>query len=357
MHLSVLLAGTSNSVLNQGFSWAFEHHSSIKFVNASLGSSCSANAAWVVATKDIENFDFVIIDLTNNDEHQYTHGHTSVDRVLNSIFTLVEMCAEKNVIPVVVSFPRVLYFEAKRPIHDAVLSACRRLGIATFDMYSVIERAFRCSVYPVAIDTYFMDEAHLKPVISRFLGYKLITILNEIKASGKVSSENVAQSFRRIIYNDFSNIAGSEGLVRESRIVAQKFSLLLLDRMYVSPINTAGDIVALHSNAAESCAGIYIDGKRAMGPNPESLGEKRWKLLSVIRPLPNPISASESVGIHIDDEKSLGEECKYEIAGIVVQSNTITEALKVSSTPLSNMEISNRFSFDILNELNVIAAG
>lgn len=339
----------------QGFSLAFNTNKDIVFRNVSLGASCSANGPWVLDTNDLSKFDFVILDLTNNDEHQNKHGHTSVARVMNNIFTVIDACAKSGAVPILVSFPRKPYFSEERPIHLAAISACKTLGITFLDLYTLIDKVIECSAYRIKLDDFFMDEAHIKPVLARLIAHEVILQLHEVRASGPLRTKVMPTRYMKTEYLNLANLDGAESTLRTSSLADAHVSILRPGNSY--PAHATGDIVALHINAVEAKATLEISGKRATGPSPEANQPGKWKFLSVIRPIVHPISVSGDFNIAVQDTLNLGDEARFELAGLVLQSKTAEDSISVSSRPLDGYAIHERFSRDTLGRFAMAIAG
>ena len=299
----------------------------------------------------------MIIDLTNNDEHQNTHGFSSPDRVLNNICTIVDQCSHAGSLPIVVSFPRIPYLNSARPVHSQVMDLCRNLGIVTLDIYWLIEKMIRLQKYPLKHVDLFADEAHIKPMLARAVGGEVARILFEIHASGDVTTSTVDRSFKRNRYRGITSITDAEILLRETSITSQVVAVLLSDHNYNLDVgDDLSDIVAVHFNAMQSNAGLFLSGMRAMGASPESNGSKVKTLLSVIRPIMRPFGVQGLVPIEARDEGERTVGSRFELGGIVVQDQQHTKQICVAARPLGDFEIAERLSKDVLSNLTLIAS-
>lgn len=354
--MKIALVGTSNSILKTGFQWPFNNNSEVCFLNASLGSSCSANAAWAVDQKNIEDFDFLILDLTNNDEHQNTHGINTPERVVNNICTIIDYCAKNKIVPMVIGFPRVNYVYSERPVHNAVMNLCRSFGVTTFDIYSLIENTLASSGYDIEFNSFFQDDAHIKPSIARIVALETLKVIDDIYKSGDVFVGEIKFCYKKTFYKNLSCIYGADVVERSTKLTTQNVAVLRPGCIYkFDLLNEASDLVALHFNAPCSNSTIYFNGERVMGPSPESLKSDVSALLSVIRPVRNPTELINEIEIECRDETKSISDIRFELAGIILQKKRVEDYVSVARRPLSGFEISNSVSIHFMRQLSMLA--
>lgn len=138
--MRVALVVTSNSVKRRGLQWIFESAEDVEFTSMSLGSSCSAVAAFATKELGFKDSDFVLLDLTNNDEHQTANGLNSVERVLNCMLTTADRCSRSAAAPIILSFPRLTFVHAERPVRAEVMETARKLGIMHWTSTMLLSR-------------------------------------------------------------------------------------------------------------------------------------------------------------------------------------------------------------------------
>lgn len=354
--ISVALVGTSNSIMANAFSWPFQRSADVTFSNMSLGASCSANAAWAISKMDFSLYDFTLIDLCNNEEHQNTHGITSVERFSANLITLINACSEAGSVPVVISFPRLPYLDSARPIHDAAMSVARSLKVTTIDLYQFLENACAVDFCKIPAQDYFMDEAHLKRPVARAVGAEVIRTLQRIAGSGPKTRRAEILEHARTYYVPATIIPGASRAVRSTAIMSQDVTLLEAGVSVSAPFPCEGDLLtALHLNAARSDAGLRVAGVRVTGGSPESAEQPQKQLLSVIRPLRHLLPVSTRTDVQAIDEDPSGTTRIFELCGFVLQEARQRSDVCVSSYPLRITEMTDTFSARTLQQISMLA--
>ncbi len=354
---SAVIIGTSNSILMNAFTWAFSRATGVRMKNMSLGASCSANAAWAISGVDFSDFNFAIIELSNNEEHQNTHGLTSTGRFKNNLCTLIDTCSKAGAIPIVVSFPRLYYVDRDRPIHESMIALCRKLNVTTLDIYKVIGAAVAMDYTRTPVGKYFMDEAHLKQRVARSIGFELISQLRRIIRSGPILNKEMHETHNRTYYLDASNIDCLHTDLRTTSLISQSVVVLNLESKLSMDFPGSGDkLTAVHLNAARSNAGLTVGGVRVLGRSPESDVTPQKDLISVIRPLKTMLEVNGKTTIEAIAEEGSGTNPKFEICGFVIQRREEETSIRTASRPFMITEVADTLTPSVLQHISLMVA-
>ncbi len=353
--VNIAIIGTSNSILKDGFYSGLHENKWCKLTNISLGASSSAVGVWAIEKVDFHEYDFVIMDLLNNEEHIIYSGYNTIERALGNILTLVNKCSLAGSIPVIVSFPRKFFFGDEceiRPLHRSVMALAKNLSISKFDLYELVDSVL-ASNQNFSLDNLFMDEAHLKRPIAKLIGSAIADLLinkfnNELIVNKKFFDVSYySAKYISVVSNDFD----AERIERKNNFTKETFSKIQDGRYLFDFGPDESYITAVHCNAAVSNGAIFINGQRATGPTPESQLNSKESFLSVIRPLPNPILVKKVCVLEIANELGLDDSPVYELAGFVLQKlGSYEKNICVASGPqLSEVGISLMIDSSFMN--------
>lgn len=357
--ISIALVGTSNSILKDGFSSGISENKFCRLTNISLGASSSAVGIWAIEKIDFIEYDFVIIDLLNNEEHIIYSGFNVIDRAIGNIVTLLNQCSLGRAVPIIVSFPRKFFLSQNcnlRPLHEAVMELSRSLSIVKFDLYDFVERVIVLKS-EVSLNDLFLDEAHLKRPIAKLIGAAIAELLINKCNDGFV----VNKYPHKIKYNPAKyigadcNALNSKGIERRNDFTKENFSQLQEGGRYVFDFGSEESyLTAIHCNAGVSNGALFVNGQRAMGPAPESKVDNNRLFLSVIRLLPKPILVKGVCNLEVVNELGLDGVPVCELSGFVLQKlGAAEEGICVANCPeLSDVGVLKIINDDFMDKLD-----
>jgi len=180
--MEVVICGTSNSLIRDGYVWGIREHPAVsRLCNYATGGSTSVLLPRVGAECDTENFDFVVFDFSPNEDFFHLRNLSSPAEIERRLLDFLSRHMSAKTIPVMVVMPMVIGFAEDRKMHLGLLEICRKNGIIVLDGYKFIKKACRLTGSNHRI--YFSDRDHLKREVAHFFGEQVANVLSRIDRS------------------------------------------------------------------------------------------------------------------------------------------------------------------------------
>ena len=255
--MRVLLSGTSNSIIVNGISAAFEKEQRItSFVNASHGASGVVGLANHCRKIDFSKYDFCLLDYCVNEEIFVQTKVTEVASSINHMDNAISEASKAGCQPIIIIFPSVTRLNYPRPFEEEIYRRYQSLGVPIFNFYHLCFELLQQGVREFS--DFFLDPAHIHHQISYSIGETICDYMSAIQA--KQVPRKIVQSDHRYSKIDFINCRDLSCdnprpiIHRETRITSSDFLPL-----------EPGDTFSVHYSQDAVLRGVAYNVARSVG--------------------------------------------------------------------------------------------
>ena len=260
MGLSIAIAGTSNSILKNGYSYGVAEHPGVsKLDNWSLGASTTVVLPKISNERTFELYDYVIFDFAVNEEQLLGIGATSVSDIKDR---LVQFISRKlnfdSVVPVIALLPLDWGRDIPKPVSQFYKAFARERGYPFFDGYDyVAEIRHRIGrSYPL-----FQDAAHLLPTVAYGFGELIAETLVRSEKSPLLytTREDIAAEYRYQKVSPSDHVVATPPLERKTSISSGTFYKVTASKKLLVCLDKEVRLCGLELNCAQTNANVVVD--------------------------------------------------------------------------------------------------
>lgn len=165
--MNVVIVGTSNSLIKNGFKEGFSNSKDLQITNLSIGGCCAIQHVERMLShqKIMVEADILILDSLVNDIVFSMTGEAEIPFMLDAITAMYEIASSMNKPVFSVLFPTKHHLGEieGNELYEHHISECKRLSIAVIDLYSICNGM-------VSKEIGFLDGPHIAPVFSKIVG-------------------------------------------------------------------------------------------------------------------------------------------------------------------------------------------
>jgi hypothetical protein len=318
----VVLSGTSNSILTQGFSSAVAEDPRIaSFANHSLGASGTVAVGYHLRDIDFSKYDVCLIEYCVNEEVFLLLGETTLAETIDNMCNLVDRAARAGCRAFFVVMPSRNRFRFRRPFQDWLETVMRAHGVPVIDTYSILMRAVEA--HRLQIPQLFLDPVHLKRAVAVVLGRFIADEVVRIAAEPiPILAVDAALTHRPVEYIPASALrlgGGAKLIERQSRLVSAELAEIPAGATVAWSDTRGGEICGIvydqtgsHGRLEDAATGTILHS----GKDPEPGRVGRFTLVA------NPLTTNhtyEPGGFELRVAKRAATDDCFRIAGFVIR--------------------------------------
>lgn len=335
MPVKVTILGTSNSILHTGYVSGLAQVDDIEIVaNTSVGSSHSVMIPLLISDEALAQSDYVVVDLTINEQRALTPGLYNLDTMRDIFFYVLGKCRTHDVIPVFLLLP-MQKFEDSYPIIREYKTLCQAYGVPYLDP----ERSIKAEAgrRGRAWAEMFADHHHLIPDINEWIGWMLGAALKE---ADRTTGDSLAITPPRFDFVAAAPFAGSlRTIQRKTNLIGLPFVQMTAGQTLTMAIEPETSIVGVALNMSNTNANLRIRGKTetAKRLNSSYFDPKRtlrlvvWQVVKTVQAKDGQVTltcegddrrARVESNDHFAPSSSSFDNPVVELAGLIVRSAT-----------------------------------
>lgn len=254
--MRILLTGTSNSIIANGFNSGIERHAATTtFQNVSFGASSTIALGDHMRGIDFSQYDVCIFDYCVNEEVYIFIRQTTVDEAMSNLAAACDAASRAGCLPVIAVFANLNRVPLKRPLEAALIDRFGTLGVPVFNIHPLLQGLVQSLGCP--IQNLFQDPNHVLREIGASFGAGIMDAV-QAGAGFPRSLVKTDQTYRQLRFVPFSKMAVTGG----SQVVSRQTRLASAELLQLDP---EAQITCFAQSDGFECAGITFNAARTWG--------------------------------------------------------------------------------------------
>lgn len=180
--MTIVFLGTSNCVMGASMVDAARQSTDEQIVNASIGSSPSELALYLLSDLKLKQHDVIFIDYAITDGFYLLNGNIDESRVRRAFNSITQRLSVVGCLPICIINPLLGSFDADLPAEKLHRSICQELRIPIFDVTALVRQVARLGCEPGKL---MRDPAHHSAAVSMSLGTELISAVEAVRTASR----------------------------------------------------------------------------------------------------------------------------------------------------------------------------
>lgn len=309
--MRVLVFGTSNSILKNGYVDALRAHSDVtRLDRVGLGGSPSIMLPYVSADVVFGEYDYVVLDCSVNDGAFVGWGILQPAEIRENLLWVCKAALQAGCVPIFLCMPNRSHLDDEDPAMGVYREVAAGLQLRLINGYAFVHATAVAD--GVAAGDLFMDDLHLRPDVAARLVPQVMTACHP-RASGRVPEPGVR--FRLIQTRDFD----LPQCKRVTSLLNADCSQLASDQKLQVRLEDGEQICGVAYNAGHTFGSLVFDGGTKVAVNVRSHYFQKQDLVATVRQVSPAVPAQDgTVQVYLQH----AEGATAELLGFVVRCET-----------------------------------